>query len=107
MAKAARYQINRSEANRLHHPDELEYDMVDPEARARAIASRAARSAARKAPTRVKKSSAKRTEEAVMSTAKRSSLSGPDSYRPIVRAGKNAMRNVKTRTVSPRPDEVL
>ncbi|MCD8138887.1 MAG: hypothetical protein LUE17_03750 [Planctomycetaceae bacterium] len=101
MAKAVRYQVRRSD---WQPPQgDMAPEMENPEGKARVVASRAARAAARKVDPRVRKSAGKRVEEKVVSRAKRTDIETPEDMAKLVRRAKVAVKSEKTRRLGERP----
>ncbi|MCC8181111.1 MAG: hypothetical protein LIP23_09420 [Planctomycetes bacterium] len=107
MAKAVRYQpietrdILEPEKTRLRKSY-----VEDPDAKARALANRAARAAARKADPRVKKSAAKRTAEAVNSDARNRDIDTRESMKEVVRTARRAVSEVEGRNMGVRSQTI-
>lgn len=106
MARAVRYQLGRI-SSRISAAREESPKMHDPEAKARAIASEAARKAARKVDPRVRKSAAKRTEGAIVGRIKQLVLETGEDLRMVAKTAKRALKRVKTPVVGVRTSTVL
>lgn len=107
MAKAVRYFDKTSKSAR--RSARLPGSWVEnPDAKARAIASRAAQKAARRAEPRVRKSEAKRVESAVLGRAKAVDELGPhESIKKVVRIARRAVKSVHGKIMGARAATII